>query len=296
MRVLDRSACVLAVVVIVALCTSPATAASRHRAALPAWRGISEVHRVFAVVLENEDESRAIEQPFLAQLAAKGALLRNYRAVAHPSQPNYIALISGNTYSVSSDNPVTLSAPHLGDLLDAAGISWKVYAEDYPGDCFIAPSSGDYVRKHVPFLDFADVQFNEPRCDSHILDASQFDADVAGDALPQFALYIPNTAHDGHDTDVATADAWLQSRFGSLVDDPRFMAGTLFVVVFDEGRNPGPNVVYCAFYGAGVQPGTVSDSQYSHYDLLRTIEQIFHTPTLHQQDDAASVISDVWKR
>ena len=35
---------------------------------------------------------------------------------------------------------------------------------------------------------------------------------------------------------------------------------------------------------------------YDHDDLLRTIEEIFHTGTLHHHDDVARVIDDVWKR
>ncbi|HSP35342.1 MAG TPA: alkaline phosphatase family protein [Thermoanaerobaculia bacterium] len=258
--------------------------------------GVSDVHRVVIVILENEDESRAVRTPFLSQLAARGALLRNFHGITHPSQPNYIALVAGNTYHVHGDSNVTVRAEHLGDLLEAKNLEWKVYAEDYPGACFLGRRSGKYVRKHVPFLSFADVSSNEARCAAHVVDASHFDADAAHGSLPQFAMYIPNLDNDGHDTSVATADAWLRRRFGALLDDPRFIDGTLFVVTFDEGRNFGPNVIYCALYGAGVQPGAVSDLRYDHYSLLRTVEEIFHLGTLHQRDATSTAIDDIWRR
>lgn len=275
-------------------CT-PAAPAARQGGTIPPAVA-SEVRHVVIVILENEDETRSVQQPFLAQLASRGALLRNYHAVAHPSQPNYIALISGSTHSVRSDRAVTIDAPHLGDLLEARHFEWKVYAEDYPGDCYLGSSRGFYVRKHVPFLSFVNVQRNEARCAAHVFAASQLDRDVASESLPQFALYVPNLINDGHNTNVRTADAWLKARFGPLLQDRRFTDGTLFIVTFDEGRTWGPNIVYCALFGAGIRPGAVSDAPYSHYDLLRTVEDILQTGTLHQHDAAASPISDVWQR
>jgi len=256
--------------------------------------GMSEVRRVIVVILENTDVESALQQPFLATLAARGALLRNYHAIIHPSLPNYIALTAGSTFGIADDNPVTIDVPHLGDLFEAHGITWKVYAEGYPGNCFLGIQSGFYVRRHLPFLSYLDIQSNATRCREHILDATSFDADLASSALPQFVLYIPDVLHDGHDTGVAAADLWLQGRFGGLVADPRFMAGTLFIVVFDEGSPGGTNAVYCSFSGAGVRSGSVSTNHDDHYDLLRTIEDIFHVGTLHRQDDTAHVIDDIW--
>src|SRR5579862_2196828 len=59
--------------------------------------------KIMIVVLENTDYDDALEQPFLASLAKRGMLLTNFTAETHPSQPNYIALVSGSTYDVTSD-------------------------------------------------------------------------------------------------------------------------------------------------------------------------------------------------
>lgn len=271
----------------------------RQRAARPPLT-IGAVHRVFVVVLENEDAGAALAQPFLASLAARGALLRNYHALTHPSQPNYIALTAGSAYGVDHDDVVNLDVPHLGDLLEARGVSWKVYAENYPGNCFLGAAfgnaaSGQYARKHVPFIDYGNVQNSRARCTRSIVDSGQLDSDVRNGTLPRFALYVPNMRNDGHDTGVAFADAWLQQRFEQLLADPRFSDGLLFVVVFDEGRTSGPNTVYCSLSGAGIRPGSVSNDYYDHYDLLRTIEEIFHTATLGHHDDHANVIQTIWR-
>ncbi|HEY2325237.1 MAG TPA: alkaline phosphatase family protein [Thermoanaerobaculia bacterium] len=255
---------------------------------------LSAVRRVFVVVLENEDERAAIRQGFLGQLASRGALLKNYHAITHPSQPNYVALVAGDTLGVRSDRLVTLNATHLGDLLDARKISWKAYAEDYPGGCYLGASRGNYARKHVPFLDFVDVQSDPRRCAEHVVDARELDADIAHRDLPQFSFYVPNLQHDGHDTNVRVADAWLRTRFETLMTDPRFIDGTLFVVVFDEARLFGPNIVYCVLVGAGIHPGVVSQTRYDDYDLLRTFEEIFHAGTLGRHDATASIIRGIW--
>lgn len=281
--------------------TSPLIAAHHRAAAHPGHpTGMAAVVRVFVVVLENEDAGVALQQPFLRSIAASGALLRNYHAVAHPSQPNYIAMVAGDAYGIHDDSPVTIDVPHLGDLLDAQGISWKIYAEDYPGNCFLGPSftgsdPGAYLRRHVPFLDFTDVQSDPARC-GRIAAGRQLDADLTSGALPRFAMYIPDSVNDGHDTSVTVADAWLRTRFGPLLANPAFTSGTLFVVVFDEGTTTGPNVVYCSMNGAGILPGTVSDSWYDHYSLLRTFEEILHSGSLHRQDETADVITDVWAK
>lgn len=274
---------------------SPAHAMHRH-AAPPAVRGMAEVRHVFLVVLENADAATASAQPFLSELASRGAALRNYHALTHPSQPNYVALVAGSAYGIQNDDPVTIDVPHLGDLLDEHGLSWKVYAEDYPGGCFTAASSGHYVRRHVPFLDFANMQRDPRRCSAAIVDATTLDADIAAGTLPSFSLYVPNTVDDGHDTGVAAADTWLRARFAPLLDDARFMDGTLFIVTFDEGATGGPNIVYCSLYGAGVQSGAATADYYDHYSLLRTIEEIFHIGTLLHHDDSANAIGGVWRR
>jgi hypothetical protein len=150
-----------------------------------------------------------------------------------------------------------------------------------------------YVRRHVTFLNFRNVQNTPSRC-ARIVNSTQFDIDVATKSVPKFAMYIPNNRNNGHDTDIATADRWLESRFGSLINDPTFMNGTLFIVIFDEGGQT--NTIYASLNGAGIQPGATSDTRYTHYNLLRTIEEILHLGTLGRQDATAAPIDGIWRR
>ncbi len=84
--------------------------------------------KVVLVVLENKNEPPALKQPFLEKLMKEGRYLAKYHGVAHPSQPNYIAMVSGSIEGVDrGDADVTLERCHIGRNLS----SWIVYAEDY---------------------------------------------------------------------------------------------------------------------------------------------------------------------
>jgi hypothetical protein len=61
------------------------------------------------IVLENEDASNVMKDDYFGvELPRKGLLLTNMNGVTHPSQPNYIAMISGSTHRVLADYKVDL--------------------------------------------------------------------------------------------------------------------------------------------------------------------------------------------
>lgn len=265
-------------------------AATPNAANPPSWQNIQHV---VVIILENTNAVDAKSQPFMKSLITKGAYLSQSFAITHPSQPNYIALVAGSTLGVTGDGNVTVDAKHLGDLFDAKGLSWKSYAENYPGNCYLGGSSGPYARKHEPFISFRTVQMNSAQC-AKIVPAPQFFTDVTNNTLPTFSLYIPNLNNDGHDTGVAFADKWLNDTFGPLFNNPNVVKNTLFIVTFDEDDFTDVNQIYTAFVGAGVQAGAGSSVHYTHYNVLRTIEEIFGIGTLGTNDANAQPILDIW--
>ena len=159
--------------------------------------------RLYVVVFENTDYSVAIADPNFAKWAHKGKLLTNYHAVAHPSQPNYIATIAGSTLGITDDNVHNLPNKNLVDLLEAKPISWKSYNEDYTGVCNLAATIGSavcpnqsvkttktalYARKHDPFISMIDVQNTTSRC-AKIVSGAQLTTDKTNNAIPQFSYY-----------------------------------------------------------------------------------------------------------
>jgi hypothetical protein len=247
---------------------------------------------VFIVVLENTDASSALQQPFLSQLASRGALLTNYNAITHPSQPNYIGLTSGGTQGIADDNNHTVDVRNIADLIEEKGLTWKSYAEGYPGGCNLSASVGTYYRKHEPFLSYQNIQSAPARC-ANIVNSSQLAKDIAAGTLPNYSFYVPDINDDGHDTGVAYADNWLSTTFSSLLNDPNFMKNNLFIVTFDEGDQA--NLIYTVLYGDSVQAGATSSQATGHYGLLTTIEQYLGLGSLGQADATAQPITGIWK-
>ncbi|MFI5091456.1 MAG: alkaline phosphatase family protein, partial [Terriglobales bacterium] len=93
------------------------------------------------IVEENHSYEEVIgnpAMPYLNSLASTYGLATNYTDLSHPSEPNYLGMISGSIW----DNPADLtpqadsySGTTLVDQLAAAGVSWKAYMEDMPAAC-----------------------------------------------------------------------------------------------------------------------------------------------------------------
>ena len=71
---------------------------------------------VFLLVLENHSYAQIIgnpNAPHLNAAAKRYGLAANYFAITHPSEPNYIALASGSTHGVASDDVTSLQGRTL---------------------------------------------------------------------------------------------------------------------------------------------------------------------------------------
>jgi phospholipase C len=253
--------------------------------------------RVFIIVLENTDFDQAMRAPFLHHLATRGTLFTDYHAITYPSYPNYLAMATGSTFGIHNNSPQDLDVTSLVDLLEPAGVSWKVYAEDLPSPCFLGAASPDdlYVRKHEPYISLRNIQTNPARC-ARIVNATQLAIDLAQDAVPQYSLYVPNMRHGGHDAGIGEADAWLQGFLTPLLTDPHFMRRTLLVVTFDEDSGFSGNHIYTVAVGEMVQPGATNGNSYNHYSLLRLIEDNYGVGTLGREDAKATIICCIWKK
>jgi acid phosphatase len=242
---------------------------------------VPKFKKVIVVLFENHDLASAIAEPTFTDLEKYGVVLLNYRGITHPSEPNYIAMVSGKLdYSttpgvwvgdepgvyppktgeslsgkqvnvvVDDDEMYDLPGPHLGDLLEAAKLTWKNFAEDYPGTletCYkrsrsIDPKTkkkGNYTRRHTPFMSFQNLtgahtpSGEDSRCREHIINASAFEADLNSGNLPNFSFLTPNLVHDAHDSSIKIGGQWLQSTFGPHLGK-HYMGDVLLIVTFDE--------------------------------------------------------------
>lgn len=249
--------------------------------------------RVVFVVFENTDYSAAMAQPFFKSLANQGANFSQFEAMAHPSQGNYVALTSGDLNGVDGDGNYDLDVENVVDLLEAKGLTWKVYAENYPGHCFTGRYSGDYARKHNPFISYVNIQKNPARC-AQIVEAQAFDQDAKNGTLPNYAFYVPNLKNDGHDTGVAYANGWYARKFGPYVADAHFMNRMILVTTFDESGSLWQNQIYTSIVGSTVKPGDYP-APYITPSLLRMVEDNWDLGNLGKQDGTAPLITGIWK-
>jgi hypothetical protein len=116
---------------------------------------------VIVIVFENRDASQVLESPSASTfrwLAERYATLAHYDAVAHPSLPNYLALVSGSTHGIRSDcTGCVLNAPSLADTLAAHSLTWRTYVEHMPPSSDLAHLHLPAVKARIPFLFFRDV-------------------------------------------------------------------------------------------------------------------------------------------
>lgn len=248
-------------------------------------------HAVF-VIFENTNYADAFKQPFFKQLADTGANFTNFRALAHPSQGNYIALTSGSLNGVTGDGKYDLDVKNVIDLLEAKSLTWKVYAEGYPGNCFLGKTYGGYARKHNPFISYVNVHNNPKRC-ANIVSASQFDVDAKSGNLPNYVFYIPDIRNDGHDTGVSYADKWYRQKFSPYLNNSQFMANTILISTFDENSGIPGNQIYTTIVGPNVRPGPQS-APLNQYSLLNLIEENWNLGNLGKSDATATQVPNIW--
>jgi acid phosphatase len=100
-------------------------------------------------------------------LIKQGILLSNMYGVGAPSQPNYIAPASGDTFGLNSDSFVLVDSniSTIVDLLEDKDISWGDYNEGLPYTGFegFVYHNGLYERKHNLLARFDSIRLNSDR-------------------------------------------------------------------------------------------------------------------------------------
>ncbi len=233
--------------------TDSLTVGTAASAAVPAYS------HIVVVVMENHNFDEIIgnsQAPYINSLASSGALLTNYDAVTHPSQPNYYALYAGSMFGITDDNPHSVSGPDIATILQGAGKTFTGYVE-HPN------TSPD----HNPWESF-------PEGTSVEADFSTFPTTNYA-ALPTVSFVIPNTTDDMHNGTIQQGDSWLQANMASYAQWAQ-ANNSLLIVTWDENNDESgatvepSNQVATILVGADVVTGT-NRTAYNHYNTLSTI-------------------------
>ncbi|MDI3317035.1 MAG: alkaline phosphatase family protein [Bacillota bacterium] len=247
------------------------------------------------VVLENRPAPALLAPgaaPRLQQLMRQGATALQTYGVAHPSLPNYLALLGGDTFGIHSDCWFcTVDAPNLVDRLEAAGLSWKAYMEGLPRPGWLGPWNPltRYAGKHNPFRYFQDIR-RSPARRSRIVGFDALARDLRAGRLPAFAFVVPDLCHDGHDCPLAASDAWLGAFVRQLTASRAWDSRSVLFVTWDEGAGDDASAAPGLAPGGGrtllvalsplARPGYRSGLPFSHLSLLRTLEDAWGLPPL----------------
>ncbi|HTR54828.1 MAG TPA: alkaline phosphatase family protein [Kofleriaceae bacterium] len=260
---------------------------------------------VFTIVMENKSRGDIFgnsSAPFINQLAKQHAVADGYHdSYVHPSEPNYLEMVAGENFGILDDNDPSShsvnSTSHIADQLELAGLSWKTYQESMGAPCGLV-SHGRYAAKHDPFVYFDDIngwdgkQFQpSPRCQDHVVDYSQLDADIAANQIPKYVFITPNLDDDMHDGSIAQGDLWLSTEMPKIMATDAYKNGGVIFLLWDEGSGtltPGDDPPFLAISPHAVA-GEVSKTNYDTSSYLKTVQGMLGLDPVPCAKDPATV-------
>jgi hypothetical protein len=165
-----------------------------------------------------------------------------------------------------------------------------------------------YATRHNPFMYFHSIIDDQARCDARVVPLEALPADLKSAATtPNLVFITPNLCEDGHDAPcvddrpggLISANDFVKNWAPQILASPAYAEGGLLVVTWDEGNlgpetseaccdePSGPNTPNPGLFGPGggrtgtvlvspyTQPGSRNKTEYNHYSLLRSIEDLF---------------------
>jgi phospholipase C len=195
---------------------------------------IPHYDHIFVILEENRSLDEIIgspDTPEMTRLAKAYGLASNFFGIRHPSEPNYVVLVGGDTFGIRDDDAFycvpgkvdpgchgsakpgyavhTVDGDNLTLQLGRAGLTWKGYFESLPEPGSLAyhapspqaPVAGQpdalYAVKHNGFMTFKSVQ-DDPKRAAKIVGFDVLEHDIAAGTLPNFAHIVPNQCNDMH--------------------------------------------------------------------------------------------------
>jgi hypothetical protein len=228
----------------------------------------------------------------------------------HPSQPNYLWIEAGTNFGILQDTqpgqPKNLTTTaHLTHLLDAAGISWRAYAEPDFGSASFDNCPLDFSNLDVEHLgpvyfnDINDgVKSSSKLCIHYVRPYYEMPTDLADNTVARYNLITPNLCHDGHEgispcdthdpaDNTARGDTWLKQNIPMITQSQAYKEGGAIFIVWDEGEDSGKfsdgpigMFILSPFAKGGGKTSYSNSLHYDHSSLLKTLQEIFNVKPL----------------
>src|SRR6266567_3430837 len=259
--------------------------------------------------------------PYLNYLANTWGLANDYTVLSPHRVPNYIAMTSGDASLTTDCVPFNstkttcpLSSPNIVDRIEAAGLTWNAWAEDYPvtKGCSTDVTSARYDVKSFPFLYYTDITGSAVRCDNlRRANTSTVTSDYETDDLflkslsststaANYNWLSPNSCDSMHSclplSTVATADNYLSNLVPSILNSYIFQTqkAALFLTFAEGVQKTVSTTDYVPTIWAGpvAKTGYQSSNQYDHYSMLKTIETSWGLSSLTSNDGNAGDMNE----
>jgi phosphatidylinositol-3-phosphatase len=248
------------------------------------------VSKLLVFVVENHSlDQMRIGMPYTFALAEEFGHATNYTAITHPSLPNYIAIVTGQTHGIE-DNAGPAANPVEGDSVFGEAIedgkTAKVYADGMERNCALENGGDDYKVRHNPWVYLVDER---DMCEKFDVPVDELDADIVSGDLPNVGMVVPNNCNNSHDCPLIVADRWFQEYMTKIFRGPDWLSGRLAVVLTaDEDDESQGNMVLTVVVHPS-QRSTIVTVPLSHYSLTRLYSDVADTKRLVDRAAAASM-------
>ncbi|MET3140505.1 UNVERIFIED_ORG: phospholipase C [Arthrobacter sp. UYEF2] len=271
----------------------------------------SQIKTVFVVMMENTDWSQvkgSPNYPYLNNtLLPNSAYANNYiGGIGHPSLPNYVTLEAGDPMGLTDGSYLppaqsTNTTDHLTTQLRAAGISWKYYAENLPGNgttCNVTDPGTPYSLDHDPFVYFDDVRNDVAYCQSHERPYSEFATDLTNNTAPNYNFIVPNDWDQGEklapgsNCMACQADNFLKLEIPKIQASAAYNNGGLIIVLWDENGYTGNYASGMIMNSPLAKKNYSNNIAYNHGSTLRTMQTIFGVGPFLRMASTATDMAD----
>jgi len=244
--------------------------------------------------------------PYYWNLADNYVLFdRLFSSAKNGSFDNHMFLVAAappKTSNISASNGYA-DTPTIFDRLQAKGIPWKYYTQNYDPTITYRNVVGKGNRESqvlwVPLLNF-DRFIDNPALNKNIVDLSQIYDDLHGNTLPAVSFITPSGASEHPPGSIQTGQAFTRALIQEIMRS-KYWDNTAFLLMYDDWGgwydHVVPPQVDAAGYGMRVpgllvspyaRQGFIDSTQHDFTSVLKFIEQNWNVLPLTKRDANAN--------